>query len=358
MSLMHFLSITQLRSEPPTPERCPLHLRNTGTAKSRPAKLSPYFEDRFEDGGKSKANFRRICEAASGFLTEVLRYGDEAFGLCSMHADKHTRRVDHTLLALGRHTSAYLDAVSALLRGDCVDGCHPLLRSMLEAAFGIAYIVEDRHEARGLAYQLVRIKRKIKKLRRADRTSQDGRHLETELSADIFVPSILGKMPNGLGSRADEIERRLSAKLAFAPILAEWDRLKHPAGGKRQPDPEWFTLFGGVKPCKGVRSLAAHLKWLSLYEFLYRDWSNSVHAGDAIDQYSTSDNCVRPLRYPAGYANVLSMAFAIFINGLERMSAFYNAGMGQQVRDHAVKVLTPRLTDVAGEIQKALEPAM
>lgn len=320
--------------------------------------LLPYFEDRFSDGGKSKANYRKLCEAASGFLTELLKYGDEAFGHCSKHAQKHTRRVDHTLLALSRHLVAYLDAVNTLLRNGCVDGCDPLLRSMLEAAFGIAYIVEDRHEERALAYQLNRIKRKIKELRRADRTHPDGQQLEAELSSDTFVPGILSKLPEGLSKRADEIERRLNADSDFAPILAEWNLLKHPPGKKRQPDPEWFTLFGGAKPSRDIRSLAKHLKWLSLYEFLYRDWSNSVHAGDAIDRYSTTDDCIRPLHYPSGYSKTLSLVFAIFINGLEKLAGFYNAEMGQQVRNHAVRVLTPKLTHIADEIQKALQPAM
>ena len=109
---------------------------------------------------------------------------------------------------------------------------------------------------------------------------------------------------------------------------------------------------------RGVGVAVADVHWAAEFEEHLDSAAVEFHAGDAIDRYSTSDDCIRPLRYPAGYAMVLSLAFAIFINGLEKLASFYNAEMGQQVRNHAVRVLTPKLSHTADQIQKALRPAM
>lgn len=313
--------------------------------------LLPFFEDRFEDNGKSKTNYQHMRKTASEFISKVQKFGDEVFEHCSRHADKTQRIVDRVLLALARHNASQLDCINILLASGGVDGCSSLLRSILDATFGIAHIVQDKHQERALSYQLVRMKRFIKHLRRGDRTHPDGRQLETELATDAFVPDALSKLPPGLADKADKFERELNAKLEFVPILAEWERLKH-FGGKTQKDPEWYTLFGGARD---IRRLAKQLGWQSLYDFFYRDWSNTAHAGNALENYTTADNCLRPLRYPAGYASALSLAIPFYLNGLERLASFYDATLAGQVRTHGVAVLYPELVRIAGQIGTALQ---
>src|SRR4030095_5536418 len=89
----------------------------------------------------------------------------------------------------------------------------------------------------------------------------------------------------------------------FAPIEAEWS--------KHKKDPAWFSLFGGPKD---IRSLAIHLKWAGMYEFLYRHWSNNVHAGDCLEDYGPGDNgavSIRPIRHPEGLHSIVGMAVSI-----------------------------------------------
>ncbi len=88
-------------------------------------KLLPFFEERFDDNGKSQANYRHIRSVASKFITKLLKYGDEAFELCSKRADQTQRHADHVLLALARHNAAYLDSVNALLVTGCVVTLQP-----------------------------------------------------------------------------------------------------------------------------------------------------------------------------------------------------------------------------------------
>jgi hypothetical protein len=313
--------------------------------------LLPIFEERFSDNGESKANYEHLRARASAFLAKVLKYGDEVFELCAKHAAKQERRTDRVLLSLARHNLAYLDSVNTLLAAGCVDGCDSLLRSILDATFGIAHIVQEKSAERAAAYQVVRMKRHIKHLRRGDRSHPDGQQLERDLATDVFVPGVLNKLPNGLADKAAEHERWMAGQPDLVPILAEWDRLKQPPGKPKQKDPEWYTLFGGAKD---IRGLAKQLRWQSLYDFFYREWSNTAHAGNALDTYATADNCIRPHRYPAGYVKVLGCAFALSINGLEKLASFYDAVMGQQVRDFGVQFLNPEYLRIGDQIDKSL----
>ena len=79
----------------------------------------------------------------------------------------------------------------------------------------------------------------------------------------------------------------------FQPIEQEWQSLK----AKRKHDPEWFSLFGGPQ---SVRDLAIRVKWAGTYEFLYRTWSNEVHAGRAMESIGRRNGIIvmRPIRHP------------------------------------------------------------
>jgi hypothetical protein len=313
--------------------------------------LLPNFEERFNDNGKSKERYKSLCATVSVFLTKLLTFGDEVFYHCFRRTQPSERVEDRVLLALYRHTAEQLDCVNVLLTSGAVAGCPLHLRSLLEAAFGIAHIVQDRHEERALAYQLVRMKRHIKFLRRGDLTHPDGRQLETDLAADAFVPGILNKLRPGLAAKADECERQIRDRAEFVPILAEWERLKHPPGKSTQKDPEWYALFGGAKD---IRSLAKQLKWPSLYDFFYRDCSHAIHASNVLDDYTTAEGELRPLRYPSGYARAFSFAFALYVNALERLASFYDTVLAQQVLSHANKTLNPEREHIVAQIESAI----
>ena len=311
-------------------------------------KLLPIFDDRFEDNGKSKENLRIMRGQVASFLTRLLNYADEAFEHCFKKGEKLGRWTDCSLMSLARHTLVYLDGITVHFSSGSVECCPPLIRSMLEATLGIAHIAQAHHEERALAYNLSRVMRNIKFNRMGDATTNAGKALRDELTTDAFIPDFFKKLPPGIGKRADDLETSLNADPTYAPILAEWNRLK----GKQ--DPEWFTLFGGAKPARSVRSLAKNLNWLALYAFVYKPFSDSVHAGNALEMYVTSDKSLRPLRYPARYADYLNTTFVIFIHALERLARFYDDSMGLQVRRHTQLVLMPELV----ELDKRLEHAV
>ena len=259
-------------------------------------KLLPYFEDRFDDDGASKEGCQLVYKVASDFLGELLKYADGLFAFCINIANGRQQHVDGALRGLERHNLAYLDSIKVLLANGCAEGCEPLLRSILEATFGIAHIVQERSEERALAYKLARAMRHIKHLRRGDLTHAAGQQLETDLANDVFSPNALKLIPPGMAAHASQLETKVRTDPTFAPIVAEWDRMK----GNRQSDPEWYALFGGAN---NIRELAKKLRWQSLYDFLYRDWSNAVHAGNTLERVLTTEDELSPLRYPSQYVN-------------------------------------------------------
>ncbi len=312
---------------------------------------TPFFDEGLDP--ESLRSYRGLLDTGHDFITGLVRYGNEALEVCSRVAERTPGHVHVTLLALARHHIASMDCVNVLLSRGCVEGCPPLLRSMLESLFGVGHIVQGRHEERALAYQLARIKRRIKELRMADKSHQDGKVLEAELATDQFAAGIIDKMPAGLGARADAIEARMLSEPAFAPILAEWDRLKHPPGKPKQKDPECFSLFGGGS---SVRDLAKRLNWLSLYTFVYKDLSNAVHAANALEAYQDCEAVtrLRPLRHPGGYHKFFRGVYMLFINMTDKLLGFYDPQSQQSFQYHFMHAVQPRFLRVFGDVTKSL----
>jgi hypothetical protein len=106
----------------------------------------------------------------------------------------------------------------------------------------------------------------------------------------------------------------------FQPIEAEWQRLK--ALNKRRGDPAWYSLFGGPG---SVRELAISLQMAGMYEFLYRMWSESVHAGMAIEALGRKggNTVVRPVRHPEQLQSAVQHAAFFALELSERIVKAY-----------------------------------
>jgi hypothetical protein len=310
-------------------------------------KLLPYFEDRFDDA-VSKKTCQFVYEQASEFLGELLEYSDGMFEFCLQIGNSRHQHVDRVLQGLSRHNLAYLDSIKVLLASGCAEGCEPLLRSILESTFGIAHIVEEKSEERALAYKFARITRHIKHLRRGDLTHSAGKQLHTELANDAYSANVLSQVPAGMAVHASQLEAKVAADPAFAPIVAEWNRVK----GKRQGDPEWYSLFGGAN---NIRELAKKLRWQSMYDFLYRDYSNAVHAGNTVERALTHGNELCPLRHPSKYLDAFSFAYCVTINGLEKLLGFYDVAKQEEMRKVILGVFEPKHQNIRAMIDEAFK---
>jgi Family of unknown function (DUF5677) len=235
----------------------------------------------------------QTCAKFANFIQDCIGCLKLAYDLVGEASAKGTSYHHATVYLLTRHAIESLDGVSVLVSKSCSQPCQPLLRSALEAMLGIFYILEADSERRGLAYQLVHAHKKIKVYQRLDPTTDAGKQLRRDIAADPCA-DILNGLPGFDYPKMIAGLKAMFRQPMFQPLEAEWQRLK---AARNNKDPEWYALFGGPT---SVRDLAIRVGAPALYEFLYRAWSNEVHAGSAMEAIGLKDGetVIRPIRHP------------------------------------------------------------
>jgi hypothetical protein len=217
------------------------------------------------------------------------------------------RKFHHaTVQVLTRHVCEALDGVSVLAANGCAEPCKPLLRSSFEAMLGIQYILETDEERRGLAYQVAHAHRKIALYKRLDPNENAGKALAAALASDPLAIGVTQNLPAHI-----DLQKMIAnlegmfRKPEYAAVEAEW------AKESKKKDAHWYSLFCGPK---ALRDLAIRMKHGGMYEFLYRHWSNNVHAGDCFETLAPGANggvSIRPIRHPEGLQLMVSLAVSI-----------------------------------------------
>ena len=246
----------------------------------------------------------QTCAKFEGFVQDCIGCLNMAYDLVEQASATGTSFHHATVYLLTRHAIESLDGVSVLVSKGCSQSCQPLLRSALEAMLGVFYILQADSERRGLAYQLAHAHRKIKVYQHLDPTTEAGKQLRREIASDPSAEILNGlpaldypKMIAGL--------QGMFRQPQFQPIEAEWQRMK--AAHPKKKDPEWYALFGGPTT---VQALATKVGLAAMYEFLYRYWSNEVHAGSAMEALGVMDGetVVRPIRHPEELQQAVNFA--------------------------------------------------
>ena len=297
----------------------------------------------FEEFADTKADvdtLRGMLGVAVDFLQEMVRYGWEILEVCTDRAKTDGRHCHRTILAMARQQLVYADDISVLLRHGCVEGSMVLLRPTLEAYLGIAHICREHHYERALAYEYARVRQMVKKFEIGDKTHTAGQRLAAELAGDVHTPHILDHMPKDLHDKVNAVEWWLNRHPEFVPIIAEWDRIKAASNGSKEP--EWYRLFGGGRT---IRDLAKQLGQLSQYVFIYKDLSDTIHAGNALDCWNVDRDDLdarRPLRHPWAAHRVLSGVMSTFVLNNDVLLGFYDTAQQQSFRTFMVASVVPR----------------
>jgi hypothetical protein len=121
--------------------------------------------------------------------------------------------------------------------------------------------------------------------------------------------------------RVKEIEAMLS-RADFKEIAAEYKRTKRAIG--RRPD--WHALYEGPKT---VQELAERLKRAASYEILHKEWSERVHAADAIDRiltHNSSGPAARSLRDPTELNSAIDFAITFALDAARCLIRHYRPG--------------------------------
>jgi hypothetical protein len=262
-----------------------------------------FFQDLVQQPDEWKA-YEQLLGNLSQFLGECIRLLlVEAHRLVEANAATDGKHHHGTVLMLVRHLIEAIDGVSILASKGSAENCGPLMRSAFEAQIEIDYILQSDSERRGLAYQVGYAHRKIKMYRRYDRNDQSGQQFRQRLQGDSFA-DVFDRIPYNLGAMVKNLEQMLQ-RPEFAPIETEWQRLQTQRKGK---DPEWYSLFNGPS---SIEQMAYALKMGTLYEGLYRYWSDFVHPGGTLTNAAMTKegiSVIRPIRHPDGLENVCTTA--------------------------------------------------
>lgn len=252
-------------------------------------------------------------------LEECVSFGTNVFVWCETSNTQQSSYHHASLFLLYRHLLEMVDAVSILVRHGAADPCQPLLRSALEAAMGIEYMLEKDTERRALAYQVAHIHKRIAEHARHDPTTEAGKALQGVFNKDKLFSTI--KLPPHASAPAIDKLATVLAMPEYTPVDQEWVRLyREYEKQRRKGMPPWYSLFGGPK---SIRQLVYHLKLGAAYETLYSNWSETVHAGGAMLTVAGREKAVRALRHPARAQLVASLGASLTIRISRELLAYY-----------------------------------
>ena len=294
---------------------------------------------------ESEADWKKYLAALhdlASFLDDCVRELLKARDLLDKAAARDRMYHHATVSMLVRHTCELVDGITVLAAQGCAEPSKPLLRCAFEASLGVRYILEAHAERRGLSYQVAHAHRRIKMYDRMKEDSQAGRDLRKILEVD----PVLGKidLPNMDWDKRINNLMSMFAQPEFAPIEQEWQAVRK----ARKHDPQWYELFGGPY---SIRELALRTGQVSCYEFLYRPWSDSVHAAsclESIGQDESGMTVMRPIRHPEGLQLVAFFATTICLELSRLLIQVYALEKAEEFRAYFVQNLREHYQALAG----------
>lgn len=115
--------------------------------------------------------------------------------------------------------------------------------------------------------------------------------------------------------------------------------------------PQWYQLYGGPE---NLEALATHLNRPAQYDYLYRHWSQTVHAGGAVYRKLTKGPeggpAVRRIRDISEFKTVANLATYFGMQATQRILSFYrpeeipafNKWYVREIRESYLKFVDPK----------------
>lgn len=260
--------------------------------------------DKFLDRELSYEISRSVREVGAPALREMVDEGLRVFQRCSMTArgtDEHMG-----LLFPFHHLLECLDAAEILLATGASAPAGLQLRAALEALLGVEWVTREGLRY-GAAYVVVDIHRRIANYeqytRRHDRRHQLTRNLAaSELGSRLRVP-----VEPDAEQKIDGLQQVLTRPHLRA-AEAEFQRTH-----RKVRNPSFYALWDGPQK---VDQLARRLGRFAEYHFLYRGWSEMMHATGLSRQLGSTDEGIGVVpfrnadRLSDGYVHALHFGVA------------------------------------------------
>ena len=216
------------------------------------------------------------------------------------------------LLLLFRQILENLDAVSILVRQRSSDPIKLLFRSMVEAYMYVEYILENDLSKMGLCYIFGTRKERERRAQVFDTSTQQGRDFAKALEEDKWIKSEL---------LSGELSKTSKTSPSYLSIEKEWERTVKNRNRNRI---SWFELFDGPA---NIRDLAWKVNLPSLYEILYRQFSDFAHNGQVMANLireSDSTASFISLRHPRDLQQMVVHSLSVFSFSMRTLLGFYS----------------------------------
>lgn len=272
---------------------------------------------RILDRDLSKTLIAEYRTHAAPVLNEVVDEGIAVFERCLTSRTHENESL--ALPFLGLHVFEMLDGVSILL-ADCAPVPARLqMRSVFEAFLKFEYVNEAESERRGNAFMVEEIHRRIRRLRRFDPDSSEGKQMSADMLKDIHGRDIRLPFPESIPNELDSLQRLLE-KPHLQEAAAEYDRRAR--DGKSRL---FYSFWGGPA---NLEQLARLLGRPSQYEFMYREWSQTMHAEDLTRQLvaRNGEPAVEVFRNPKDVKSIYNFSFTFGLATIRLLLERYRPG--------------------------------
>lgn len=214
---------------------------------------------------------------------------------------KEILKADLASFLLFRQVLEIGDSLSVLIQTGCINSSKPLVRTLLECYFQLAYVFENNEERKTLQllyhyearlkdyYEKLAYPEKggsfFEKLKRDKHLKGDDESKEKKL---IYIENI---------KKINEILESDDNNLIAEEYLRTELKKKNKVTGKIGKVSNWYELFDGPTSVEGI---AIELNEAGLYEFIYRSCSSYAHGEDIVhanlDSYDVDTFKVSELR--------------------------------------------------------------
>jgi hypothetical protein len=232
----------------------------------------------------------------SAACEEVVNFGSTAFQRCINTYPSNGSDAHLAFCLFLRHAVELVDSISILIRERSIDPCKIILRSLLETALSIEWILNDalHIEDRAKAYIIFKAHRELSIINNIDESTNEGKKFHAELKESFS---------DGFEPPTDALQKFRDQKLAiihsqhYANAEEEYQRIISESKRKRTPD-RWYAMFPSTwaDAPKTLKQLAKQVHHLDWYAYLYSFWSDHAHGDDVISGRLGGPNSIRPIR--------------------------------------------------------------
>jgi hypothetical protein len=245
-----------------------------------------------------KQNLSRLSSLIEGFTKVGLEMLENTINT------KEILKNDLASFLLFRQTLEMGDALSILVKAGSINASKPLVRTLLECYFQLAYLLNDKEEQKAIQFLYHYERRKKEYYENLAFPHKGGSYFE-KLKRDKYLRNddISIEQKKKYQENIKNIEKILNEE-GNKIIAEEYVRTENKKSkgntGKKGNVSYWYELFNGPTSVEGI---SIELDESGLYQFIYRNCSSYAHGEDIVhsnlvpyDEVSFKISALRDLR--------------------------------------------------------------